>query len=95
MPRATRLPDRTAAVPTNEQRRATAKRKLERQLERREAQARKRRILTIIAALGTVLAAGYLLWLFQRTAMGEPAAVTAGDHMDWITTSPEAIRLTD
>ena len=22
-------------------------------------------------------------------------AVTAGDHMDWITTSPEAIRLTD
>jgi hypothetical protein len=22
-------------------------------------------------------------------------AVTAGDHMDWITTSPEAIRFTD
>ncbi|MBI3213750.1 MAG: peptidylprolyl isomerase [Mycobacterium sp.] len=37
-------------MPTNEQRRATAKRKLERQLERREQQARKRRTLTIIGA---------------------------------------------
>ncbi|MEQ1785915.1 MAG: NADH-quinone oxidoreductase subunit M [Acidimicrobiales bacterium] len=26
----------------------------------------------VVAAVGTVLAAGYLLWLFQRTAMGEP-----------------------
>jgi NADH-quinone oxidoreductase subunit M len=30
------------------------------------------RVLTVIAALGTVLAAGYLLWLYQRTAFGEP-----------------------
>jgi peptidyl-prolyl cis-trans isomerase B (cyclophilin B) len=37
-------------VPTNEQRRATAKRKLERQLERRAQQARRRRILTIVGA---------------------------------------------
>jgi peptidyl-prolyl cis-trans isomerase B (cyclophilin B) len=37
-------------VPTNEQRRATAKRKLERQLERRAAKARKRRIYTIIGS---------------------------------------------
>jgi NADH-quinone oxidoreductase subunit M len=29
-------------------------------------------VLTIIAALGTVLAAAYLLWLYQRTAFGEP-----------------------
>jgi NADH-quinone oxidoreductase subunit M len=29
------------------------------------------RTLTVIAALGTVLAAAYLLWLYQRTAMGE------------------------
>jgi len=36
------------------------------------------RILTIISALGTVLAAGYLLWLFQRTAMGEPVVESAG-----------------
>jgi NADH-quinone oxidoreductase subunit M len=30
------------------------------------------RTLMVIAALGTVLAAGYLLWLYQRTAFGEP-----------------------
>jgi NADH-quinone oxidoreductase subunit M len=30
------------------------------------------RVLTVIAAIGTVLAAGYLLWLYQRTAFGEP-----------------------
>jgi peptidyl-prolyl cis-trans isomerase B (cyclophilin B) len=46
-------------VPTNEQRRATAKRKLERQLERRAQQARKRRIWTIAAlsALAIVVVA--------------------------------------
>ena len=36
------------------------------------------RVLTIIAALGTVLAAGYLLWLYQRTAFGEPSAEFSG-----------------
>jgi peptidyl-prolyl cis-trans isomerase B (cyclophilin B) len=41
-------------VPTNEQRRATAKRKLDRQLERRQQQARMRRILVI--AGGSILA---------------------------------------
>ncbi len=30
------------------------------------------RVLMVIAALGTVLAAAYLLWLYQRTAFGEP-----------------------
>jgi NADH-quinone oxidoreductase subunit M len=30
------------------------------------------RWLTVIAALGTVLAAAYLLWLYQRTAFGNP-----------------------
>jgi NADH-quinone oxidoreductase subunit M len=29
------------------------------------------RVLMVIAAVGTVLAAGYLLWLYQRTAFGE------------------------
>jgi peptidyl-prolyl cis-trans isomerase B (cyclophilin B) len=47
-------------VPTNEQRRATAKRKLERQLERRAKQARMRRILLIaggsIVALAVIAA---------------------------------------
>jgi len=47
---------RTPAVPTNEQRRATAKRKLDRQLERRAAQARRQRLFTIIgASVGVVL----------------------------------------
>ena len=41
-------------MPTNEQRRATAKRKLDRQLERRQQQARMRRILVI--AGGSILA---------------------------------------
>jgi NADH-quinone oxidoreductase subunit M len=40
------------------------------------------RVYLVIAALGTVLAAGYLLWLYQRTAFGEPKAEFAGhdDH---------------
>ncbi len=46
-------------MPTNEQRRATAKRKLERQLERRAAQARRTRLFTIVgAAIGVVLVIG-------------------------------------
>mgnify|MGYP001287654108 CR=1 FL=1 len=36
------------------------------------------RVLTVVAALGTVLAAAYLLWLYQRTAFGEPTAEFAG-----------------
>jgi NADH-quinone oxidoreductase subunit M len=32
------------------------------------------RAYTIVAAIGTVLAAAYLLWLYQRTAFGEPSA---------------------
>jgi NADH-quinone oxidoreductase subunit M len=32
------------------------------------------RVFMIVAAIGTVLAAGYLLWLYQRTAFGEPTA---------------------
>jgi len=42
-------------VPTNEQRRETAKRKLERQLERRAAQERRRRLVTIIGSVVGVL----------------------------------------
>jgi NADH-quinone oxidoreductase subunit M len=30
------------------------------------------RVFMVVAAVGTVLAAGYLLWLFQRVAFGEP-----------------------
>ena len=32
----------------------------------------------VIAAVGTVLAASYLLWLYQRTAFGEPTAEFSG-----------------
>ncbi len=38
------------------------------------------RIFMVIAAVGTVLAAGYLLWLYQRTAFGEPTAEFAAGH---------------
>jgi NADH-quinone oxidoreductase subunit M len=37
------------------------------------------RTLMVIAALGTVFAAAYLLWLYQRTAFGRPAGMVADD----------------
>ncbi len=49
----------------------------------------------VVAAIGTVLAAGYLLWLLQRTAMGEPPEEFADDEhivdvqpTEWISWSP-------
>jgi len=36
------------------------------------------RTLMVIAAIGTVLAAGYLLWLYQRTSFGEPSEEFSG-----------------
>ncbi|NND73947.1 MAG: NADH-quinone oxidoreductase subunit M [Ilumatobacter sp.] len=39
------------------------------------------RTLMVIAAVGTVLAAAYLLWLYQRTAFGEPSDEFKG-HSD-------------
>ena len=38
------------------------------------------RVYMVIAAIGTVLAAGYLLWLYQRTAFGEPTEEFAAGH---------------
>ncbi len=35
----------------------------------------------VIAAVGTVLAAGYLLWLFQRTAFGTPSEEFADEDI--------------
>jgi peptidyl-prolyl cis-trans isomerase B (cyclophilin B) len=53
---------RTPAVPTNEQRRATAKRKLERQLERRAAKERQRRIYTIVgSAVAAIVVIGAIV----------------------------------
>jgi NADH-quinone oxidoreductase subunit M len=40
------------------------------------------RVYMVIAAMGTVLAAAYLLWLFQRTAFGEPKPEFGGSTSD-------------
>jgi NADH-quinone oxidoreductase subunit M len=37
------------------------------------------RVYMVVAAIGTVLAAAYLLWLLQRTAFGEPSEEFADD----------------
>ena len=49
----------------------------------------------IVAALGTVLAAGYLLWMLQKTAFGTPAAEFVDDpHIhdvsrhEWVAWAP-------
>ncbi|MEO3757626.1 peptidylprolyl isomerase [Mycobacterium sp. B14F4] len=55
-------------MPTNEQRRATAKRKLERQLERRAEKERKRRLWTIVGtAVGAILVAAAIVATFVVT----------------------------
>ncbi len=74
-------------MPTNEQRRATAKRKLDRQLERRADQERKRRIVTIagtaVAAL-VVIGAVVATFVFtgkdsgSTTASAEATTATSG-----------------
>ena len=52
------------------------------------------RTYMVIAAIGTVLAAGYLLWLYQRTAFGEPTEEFAGASIadvnrdEWIAWTP-------
>ncbi len=55
-------------MPTNEQRRATAKRKLERQLERRAEQARRRRMVVIVGgAVAAVVVAALVVFTVVRT----------------------------
>lgn len=66
-------------MPTNEQRRATAKRKLERQLERRAEKDRKRRLYTIIgsaAAAVVVIAAIVATIVLTNRDSGTPTAST-------------------
>ncbi len=53
------------------------------------------RIYMVVAAVGTVLAAGYLLWLLQRTAMGTPSEEFADSdeivdvtRTEWIAWAP-------
>ena len=56
------------------------------------------RTLMVIAALGTVLAAGYLLWLFQRTSFGVPnkefekdPEITDVTVTEWVSWTPMII----
>jgi NADH-quinone oxidoreductase subunit M len=44
------------------------------------------RVFMVVAAIGTVFAAGYLLWLYQRTAFGEPKAEWNGHDFHDVTT---------
>ena len=53
------------------------------------------RTFMVIASLGTVLAAGYLLWLFQRTAFGTPTEefendphITDVQPLEWVAWAP-------
>ncbi len=52
------------------------------------------RTYMVIAAIGTVFAAGYLLWLYQRTAFGTPKAEFADEHVhdvqipEWLAWTP-------
>ncbi|MDH3706703.1 MAG: NADH-quinone oxidoreductase subunit M, partial [Acidimicrobiia bacterium] len=53
------------------------------------------RAFMVIAAVGTVLAAGYLLWLLQRTAFGRPKdefaddpEITDTNNWEWLAWSP-------
>ena len=61
------------------------------------------RTFMIIAAIGTVFAAAYLLWLYQRTAFGEPHHAHGDDHghddihdvttFEWIAWTPFLIAI--
>jgi NADH-quinone oxidoreductase subunit M len=52
------------------------------------------RTYMVIAAVGTVLAAGYLLWMYQRTAFGTPKEEWEGHHIpdvhgpEWLAWTP-------
>jgi NADH-quinone oxidoreductase subunit M len=52
------------------------------------------RVYMVVAAIGTVFAAGYLLWLFQRVAFGTPTEEFAKEHVhdverpEWIAWLP-------
>jgi len=57
------------------------------------------RTYMVIAAVGTVLAAGYLLWMYQRTAFGTPREEFADAHIhdvhmpEWIAWTPYLVAI--
>ena len=75
-------------MPTNQQRREAAKRKLERQLERRAQKARKRKQLTIagsVLGVVVVLAAGALVYVLTKGEdSSEPAASSTDGSCTYI-----------
>lgn len=76
-------------MPTNEQRRETAKRKLERQLERRAAQERKRRLFTIIgSAAGVVLVIGAVVATVILTSKDSDTQASADTPSPTSATAP-------
>jgi peptidyl-prolyl cis-trans isomerase B (cyclophilin B) len=83
-------------VPTNEQRRATAKRKLERQLERRTQRARRRRVLVIaggsIVAVAVIATAVIAIVNTKQEHKSDNAATTSAapsSSPDSAATSPQ------
>ena len=77
-------------MPTNEQRRATAKRKLERQLERRAEKERKRRLYTIIgSAAAAVIVIGAVVATIVITNR-DPGSRTTASSSSAAPTSSEA-----
>jgi peptidyl-prolyl cis-trans isomerase B (cyclophilin B) len=65
-------------VPTNEQRRATAKRKLDRQLEKRAAKAKRQRTFTIAGAVvGVIVLVGAIAWSVVYFTKDDDKAVTS------------------
>ncbi|MGV0634121.1 peptidylprolyl isomerase [Mycolicibacillus trivialis] len=71
-------------MPTNEQRRATAKRKLERQLERRAHRARRRRMLTIAGSIGgvVILVAAGVFAVVSLNGDSDSTAAPSGETTD-------------
>jgi peptidyl-prolyl cis-trans isomerase B (cyclophilin B) len=82
-------------VPTNEQRRATAKRKLERQLERHAQQARRRRMLAIVggavAAVVVVVAVVATVVLTNQEHKNKQASATASSSTSAAPTNSSGI----
>lgn len=79
-------------MPTNAQRRATAKRKLERQLERRAKQAKRRRILTIVG--GSLAAVAVIVAVVVTVVVNKDdhQSTTSATPTDSASTSPRRPR---
>src|SRR3954465_8050214 len=89
---------RTPAVPTNEQRRATPKRKLQRQLERRAEKERRRRIFTIVGSvedaivvIGAIVATIVITNKDSGNQTASAATTTSGAPSSEATPTPGAL----